>query len=86
MFRKFKFWKERGNKMSRKESQSALEKSSQPTTVNLAEQATRVVEETAKTCANGHRVTIQYLGQSVEALELDLRKFIFKIAEYMTFN
>ncbi|MEW5805823.1 MAG: hypothetical protein AB1756_00460 [Acidobacteriota bacterium] len=73
--------------MAQKESMAVVDERLQTVTAeDLMRQIMRIVEETVRDCSNGQCVTVDYLGQSLEAHELDLRKFILKISGYVTLN
>ena len=73
--------------MSRKESVELLKIQVKETTSNkLAHQAARIVEEAAMNCFTGNLISFDYLGSPVEALEIDLKKFVFTMRKHIVLN
>ncbi len=74
--------------MSRKECAEAMEirEIKKSVSEQFADQADQIAREAAVNCSTGALITIDYMGASVEALEIDLRKFIFMMSDHIVLS
>ncbi len=74
--------------MSRKECAEAMEikEINKSVSEQLADQADQVAREAAVNCSTGELMEIDYMGVSIEALEIDLKKFVSMMSDYVILN